>query len=181
MIHRDRGQSPSHTALCVLKNYPQECGNALGDLFRRVGLGTQCRSGPGGEHAAGVPAPGRLGLRQFRHWRDGRHAGLRRIARCQGLQSAGLLARHCQPDAPVPVGGGCVHRFAGDSAQLPRMAGAAADDRGDSDHCVYPRRKLDQPTGGGAVARPPGGVIWLQLCPEPALGPTAAGPDWHRP
>ena len=79
------------------------------------------------------------------------------------------LARHRQPDAPVPVGRGGVHRLAGDTAQLPGVAGAAADDRRDPDHRVYPRRKLDQPVGGRAMAWPPGGAVWLQLCLEPAV------------
>jgi hypothetical protein len=84
------------------------------------------------------------------------------------------LVGHGEPDASVPVGWGDFHRFAGGTAQLSGVAGAAVDDRGDPDHRVYPRRKLDQSTGGGAVAWPAGGAVWLYLRLEPAVGAVVA-------
>ncbi len=52
-------------------------------------------------------------------------------------------------------------------ALLPSYPGVAPDDRGDPDDRVHPRRKLDQPAGGRALAWAPGGALWQQLRLEP--------------
>ena len=45
---------------------------------------------------------------------------------------------------------------------------------------LHPRRKLDQPAGGRAMARAPGGAVWQQLCIEPAGRAVVAGRSGHR-
>ena len=152
----------------------------MGDLFRRVGVCLECRPGPGRQHAVGVVSPGRLGLRLVRHRRDGSDARHWRIAGGKDLQPSGRASGHGQSDAFVPVGRGVVHRFAGAVAELSDLAGIAADDRGDPDPRLHPRRKLDQPIGGRAMARAIGGAVWQQLCAESAGRAVAAWRCGHR-
>ena len=182
MCSRIREQARSH--ICLM--WPlkiiihRSVEHAVGDVFRRVGVCLECRSGPGGQHAVGVVAPGRLGLRFFRHRCNGSDAGDWRAAGREDFQPFGGALRHGELDAPVPVGRGAVDRSAGAVTELSDLAGAAADDRGDPDHRVHPRRELDQSTGGRALARSPGGALRQQLCVEPTVGSVAAGRVGYR-
>lgn len=177
MSRRQPGRfTPSRLCrLCHIRFALKGGCDALGNLLCRPGVGAQCRARPRREHAAGVLAPGGLGLRRVRHRCDGSDAGAGRAGGGRGGQPPGRLARCACSDAPVLVGRRGVHCPGRAAAQLPLVAAAAPDDRHVADRGVHPRRKLDQPTGGRAMARTAGGAVWQQLCPEPAGRAAGAG------
>ena len=179
--------SGSPAAVLVRRIYPlaparlpgcqRENRNALGKLFRRLFRSHQHRPRPWPDHAAGLVAPGELGLRQFRHRRDGQHAGSGRAAR-RDDRRARRARRYAAADAVVPAHRGSLHRPAGTAAELPGMAVAAPSDRRAAHRGVHPRGKLDQPVGGGEVAWPAGRAVRHRLRPQPTV--RAGTADLHR-
>lgn len=156
----------------------RENRNALGKLFRRLFRSHQHRPRPWPDHAAGLVAPGELGLRQFRHRRDGQHAGSGRAARRDDRRAPRRARRHAAADAVVPAHRGSLRRPAGAAAELPGMAVAAPADRRAAHRGVHPRGKLDQPVGSGEVAWPAGRAVRHRLRPQPTV--RAGTADLHR-